>query len=837
MQELIGRRRRAGFVGRVDERAAFRRNLALPAEDERHRFLFHVHGDAGVGKSFLVRELEQIAREAGALTAYVDEDAAGVPEAMAAMARQFARQGRRFKELERLLAAHRERRHEAEAALVMGDPAEPDGPSAGSLAMARAGLVGLGMVPVAGAFAAALDADRLAQGADRLRARFRSQEDVQLVLSPERILTPVLLAELAAVAETAPWIVLLLDTYERTGPFLDRWLHEVMTTDRYGALPADVVVVTSGQHPFDTARWGGFADFMTDMPLGPFTDAEARGLLADKGVRDEPVVAEVLRLTGGLPVLVSTLAESGPVGPGDVGDPSATAVDRFLKWERDPVRRAAALAGALPRQLDEDVFRTAVDCPEDDARSLFAWLMAMPFVSERVERVQYHDVVRAPMLRVQRLRSPRWWRESHTRLAEAFGNWRAEAERDRDPDEWWSDERWRELRLAESYHLLCAGPPFPLPAVSRDLVDACFEGEAVARRWAQTLVQAGEDTEARKPGALGSDLLAALDQGGVLEALGVLLAKGSLDARGRAEAYRVRGVVLGKAGEFAAALNQFDHAVELDPASATAYEGRAATRANRRDYAGAVTDMDRVVRLAPDTARALAMRGDYRRMSGDFDAAMSDLDRALDLDPQFVWALVRRARVWRARGDHERRLADLDRAAALEPDLPWVLCERGDAMVHAGRHEAALADYDHALVLDDEYASAYASRGACRRTVGQPDRALADLDRALELNPRYYWALWQRAGTYLVLGSLERASADAERMRALDPDHWQARHVALGVHVQQLVNDESWDRLARLRDGLDTTHPELPAAERADIAERLTELLGSPPGERHELDP
>lgn len=118
MQELIGRRRRAGFVGRLDERAAFRRNLDLPAEDERHRFLFHVHGDAGVGKTFLVRELEQIAREAGAVTAYVDEGAASVSEAMTAMARQFADQGRRFKELERLLAAHRERRHEAEAALA-----------------------------------------------------------------------------------------------------------------------------------------------------------------------------------------------------------------------------------------------------------------------------------------------------------------------------------------------------------------------------------------------------------------------------------------------------------------------------------------------------------------------------------------------------------------------------------------------------------------------------------------------------------------------------------------------------------------------------------------------
>ena len=51
MQELIEGRRRHGFVGRSAERAVFRANFGLAPEDERHRFLFHVHGDAGVGKS------------------------------------------------------------------------------------------------------------------------------------------------------------------------------------------------------------------------------------------------------------------------------------------------------------------------------------------------------------------------------------------------------------------------------------------------------------------------------------------------------------------------------------------------------------------------------------------------------------------------------------------------------------------------------------------------------------------------------------------------------------------------------------------------------------------
>ncbi|MER5909591.1 tetratricopeptide repeat protein [Streptomyces sp. NPDC001982] len=734
MQELIRQRRRAGFVGRNEERAAFRANLGLPPEDERHRFLFHVHGNAGVGKTFLVRELEQIARERGALTAYVDESAGSVPEAMAAIGRQFAGQGHRFKDLERLLVAHRERRYEAETAAL----AAPEGPSAGSMVVARAGLTGAAMVPVVGAFAGAVDPAQLAQGVDRLRAglsaRFRSQEDVQLVLSPEQVLTPVLLAELSDAASTVPWIVLFLDTYERTGPFLDAWLHELMTTDRYGALPATIVVVTAGQRPFDAARWGGFADFVTDVPLLPFTEAEARGLLADRGVVAEPVVEEVLRLSGGLPVLVSTLAETRPADPGVVGDPSATAVDRFLKWEQDPVRRAAALAGALPRQLDADVFRTAVECPEGEADVLFAWLRGMPFVSERAERMQYHDVVRAPMLRLQRVRSPRGWTERHTRLAEAFAGWRAETEADLPSGTWWQEEEWRKLRLAESYHLLCARPRTALATVLRDLVDACGEGEVVARWWAQALVQAGEDADADSAGAWGSESLAALDRGGVADALGVLLARGGLDTRGLAEAHRLRGVEFTGAGDHAGALAEFDRAVELDPTRKAAWADRGAAR--------------------------------YRL--GDLDAAVADLDRALELDPDYVWALVRRARVWRSRDEQERRLADLDRAVALGPDVPWVLCERGDALTGAGRYTAALADYDRAIARDAQYASAYASRGVCRSWMGDTAQALTDLDRALELRPEYVWALWHRGRIHLELDSRAQALADVERALALE---------------------------------------------------------------------
>ncbi|MEU0783335.1 tetratricopeptide repeat protein [Streptomyces sp. NPDC006173] len=779
MQELIEERRRLSFVGRGGERAAFLRNFDVPVRDPGRRFLFHVHGNAGVGKTFLVRELEQLAREAGALTAYVDESTGSVPAALETVCAGFARQGRRLKELERLLDRYRERRHEADSLTREAAPGEP---SAVGTALARAGLVGIGMVPGVGPFARAVDPGQLAGAADRMRAglsaHFRSRDDVRLVMSPEEVLTPVLLEELARAAGRFPRQVLFFDTYERTGPFLDAWLHATMALERHGAMPGNVVVVTAGRNPLDLDRWGGCSDSVAEMPLLPFTEQEAREVLAGRGVVAEPVVEEILRLTGRLPVLVSTLAETRPADPDDVGDPSANAVDSFLKWEHDPVHRAVALTCAFPRRLDADVFRAAAERPDDEADALYDWLRGLPFVTERGGGIQYHDVVRAPMLRSQRLRSPRGWTGRHTRLAETFGRWRQEAETGENEDELWTRDGWRELRLAESYHLLCAAPRTALPAVLRDVVHACDAGEVPARQWVRALAEVGRDADAEAPARWGSDLSRALDDGGQAAALELLLNRAGFGPDTEAVARSVRGSVLRHDGAYEAATAEYDRALTLDAGLVRAYRGRAMTRAESGDYAGGIADLDRALALAPDDGRALSVRGEYHRALGDYDAALADLDRGIALDPaldfawasrgatrlsrgeldealadlgravelkpEYGWALARRARVWRALGEEARQMADLDRAVALQPDWAWGACERGDALRVAGRHAEALAEYDRAVALDPEYASAYASRAVSRSELGHHAEALADLDRAIGLRPGYAWALSRR---------------------------------------------------------------------------------------------
>ncbi|MFF0559605.1 tetratricopeptide repeat protein [Streptomyces sp. NPDC004266] len=783
MRELIQRRRRAEFLGRGAELDAYRRNFALGTEDPAYRFLFHVRGNAGIGKSSLVREMERIAGEHGAVTARIDDSVGGAVEVMAAVSLRSGELGHPLKAVDRLLHTYRQRRHEAESALGApgDDPAGPSAPSPAARATAQAALTGLGMLPVVGTFAGALDPGQIAEGADRLRtvlsARLRSHDDVRLVLDPLSVLTPVFVTEVGRIATEVPWVALFLDTYERTAPFLDRWLCDLLAGERYGALPGNVVVTLAGQRSLDPVHWADWADLVVDLPLAPFSESETRSFLSGRGVLAESVVQDVLRLSRGLPVLVSTLAESAAQA-GAVDDPSTTAVERFLKWESDPVRRAAALAGALPRRLDEDVFRAVAD---ETGADLFGWLRALPFVDVLGGRARYHEVVRAPMLRLQRTTSADRWRAAHERLAQCYTDRREAESRGLTWHLRWSEEGWRAARLEEAYHLLCAKPREALPAVLRDGVDACDEGPEVARRWAGTVAAAGEDGDAAVLREWGRGLLGALrdEERGTIAVLGMLLGRAGLTDSERTRALSVRGEAHRRRREYTEAFADFDQAIALTPESPRPYTGRAVTHRDLGAFDRALEDHDRACDLAPDGERALGHRGETYRVAGrldealaDFDRALgitptttwalasradvlrrlgrpqealTDLDRALSLEPDYVWALVRRSRLRRALGDTGGGLVDLDRAQDLSPDDPWLVGERGETLRERGRYAEAVAQYDRALELDPGYTWALGSRALAQHALGRSELALADLDRALGMDPNYAWARARRA--------------------------------------------------------------------------------------------
>lgn len=812
LQELISRRQVGAFVGRTEQLAQFRESLGLPVDDPRRRFVFSIHGDAGIGKTYLVRQLVRVAREASYRTAYVDESLYDVVSVIEAMASELESQGARFRRLRDKLATYRERRREIDA-----DPGAPDGLSSVLTRSAvRVGLRAAGDIPFVGGFAGELDADGLAEQADRMRAflvrRFRNNgEDVRLLLDPVGNLTPVFLDELREAAEAGP-VALFFDTYERTSSYLDTWLLGLLG-GRHGGVPSNIAITISGQLPLDVNRWGDYLGIRADMPLKVFTDAETRALLADRGVIDERVIDVIIRLSGRLPLLIAMLAEARPESAELVGDPSGNAVERFLKWESDERRRTAALHGALPRRLNRDTFAVATGSPSP--RDDFDWLRRLPFVAEDADGFRYHDFVRAAMLRVLRRTAPSEWQQRHDGLADHYATELASL--GLSGRRAWKDERWQGLLLEEHYHRLCSRTPHAFAAARAALLTAIAWNTDMVPPWSQALAEAGEQTGTESFSRL-STLLAAWADGvhARLKLLSELADDPELDPSDRATAHAARGdvhleqldtaraladydtalelnpdaywIALGRAdvhqmrGDRDAALRDLDRALEREPGYLPALGERGYTYRVMGRYDEALRDLDRAVEIEPDHGGAFAERGEVHRLAGRFDAALADFDRAATLRPDDAWILALRGQTYSQVHRHDDAVADLSRAIELAPDHQWAFRVRGALHRRNGEYERALLDHDRAVELDPTDAAAVAMRGSLHQVMERYERAIADFTRAVDLDPDYQWAVAGRGGNYWLTGRYAEALLDLDRAVALDPDDPFARTSRARVH-------------------------------------------------------
>ncbi len=116
LQQILDRRRNQEvFIGRHEYVSLFRRNLALDLLDPQRLFVFSISGQAGVGKTWLLRRFREIARDAGALVALTDETHEDLLAVMHSISSQVGPDPEAFQEFTEQLSLYRRRRHELEA--------------------------------------------------------------------------------------------------------------------------------------------------------------------------------------------------------------------------------------------------------------------------------------------------------------------------------------------------------------------------------------------------------------------------------------------------------------------------------------------------------------------------------------------------------------------------------------------------------------------------------------------------------------------------------------------------------------------------------------------------
>ena len=136
----------------------------------------------------------------------------------------------------------------------------------------------------------------------------------------------------------------------------------------------------------------------------------------------------------------------------------------------------------------------------------------------------------------------------------------------------------------------------------------------------------------------------------------------------KAQEYAKAGEAKYQNGDFQAALEDFDKAINLDPERADSYSGRGGARSELGNHEAALEDFDKAISLDPDDADFYFNRGNCKSRLGDHNAALEDYDKAISLDSERAGFYSNRGNCKSELGDHEAALEDYDKAISLDPE-------------------------------------------------------------------------------------------------------------------------------------------------------------------------
>ena len=633
----LDRLNRSVFIGRQAQLTTFRTSLTNP---ETRANIIAVSGQGGVGKTTLLKEFRRIVeKQEQHIAAYVDEGSLtnpveDVPEALYRLAQDFEGQNPnyKFEKFHERYKTYRQKRQELAA--------DPEAPSSIASSLCHVGLrialSGVKAVPVMGEVMGELvDSDALAEkGGEWLSfawKKFRNQDEVQLVIEPLEVLTPLFLEEINRIADKQT-VILLLDTYEVTGKFWDDWLRAVLEL-RYGEdLTANFLLCIAGRDPLDHNAWSQLEGCIARSDLEPFTKPEACQFLMEKGIQSEAVINQIWTLSsGGLPLLIAMMAQNAPTSIEAIVDPCENAVVRFLKWETDTKKRTIAQNAALPRVLNRDVL--AVLTSNDEADLLFDWLESQSFVVEHPDGWQYHPIVREQMLRHQRRVSPQRWETLHEKLVGYYDGLRQGLNLESSCS--WKNGKWQNYSLEWLYHSLCMAPQKNITMALNGWLVAVRqqqEKQEFNHAWAKTIVSAGEVEGCAELQHWGNQIhmgLQACEENHyepILRVFSLLLKDVQLEDKNRATALIQQAMAI-----LLDFLNQKKILI-LSKLSGHDIDKQFSKPTDPPDWNSVLKSLDEAINLDSDEAEHFILRGVVKRYAGLVQESQLDFHHAVVLD-------------------------------------------------------------------------------------------------------------------------------------------------------------------------------------------------------------
>lgn len=200
------------------------------------------------------------------------------------------------------------------------------------------------------------------------------------------------------------------------------------------------------------------------------------------------------------------------------------------------------------------------------------------------------------------------------------------------------------------------------------------------------------------------------------------------------------GYRLFNAGDFRAALAQYELALKAEPNSVPALTGLGAAKNALGDHRGAIAVYERALKLNPNLPNVGAWIGENYLDLGDRTKALEWFRWETTRAPQSVWATSFLGTVQSLAGQPDSARALFERAAQLDPNVGAQRYQNGAALARRGKHYRAVWEYSAALYLNSQLHQAYYALGASYAALGEKSRALQSYQTYLQHDTTSEWA-------------------------------------------------------------------------------------------------
>jgi tetratricopeptide (TPR) repeat protein len=223
-------------------------------------------------------------------------------------------------------------------------------------------------------------------------------------------------------------------------------------------------------------------------------------------------------------------------------------------------------------------------------------------------------------------------------------------------------------------------------------------------------------------------------------------------------------------GEFKAALNYFQDAVEARPDDAEAWFGLGNCYIGLEQPEDAIAAYRQVIRNDPQNAVAYYNLGVYYRQLGRHEAALATFEAALAMAPDHIPSRFEMGETLHAMGrDTEAKTAYAD-IIAQAPRFYPAYFRMGIVCNQLGQYEEAIAAQEKVLALKPDFAPAYFAMGLVYANMGEYRREAGAYKEALRLDPDFVAAHYNMGLHYLRAGERAQALEEYKILQKLDED-------------------------------------------------------------------